>query len=482
MGVKVFIRRLSMKLDSIEIVNFRKFEKLTCPLHPNLTVLTAENGGGKTTLLDAIRIAIWPFVKGFDLGSQTGKSATIQNGDVRLVLQDQGNMEPVLPCKVSVELSGSKVIDIPETLEIERIQVKINTGNILNKNATALTKQAKKLEQQVRDKQDNVALPLISYLGTSRIWYQGRNTVQEKELILNTHDFSRTSAYLNCLSYSSSYKSFVIWYTHMYQSYRESMDLVQEKIGMGLAGTVVLDSLGQTFQNAIHVIQSSVDYVIKPVTGWHKIEYSVRHQKQLVVSHDALGVLPVDMLSDGLRNAIAMVADIAFRAYKLNPHMGKEAAKQTSGIVMIDEVDMFLHPKWQQTILPSLQEAFPKIQFIVTTHSPQVLTSVPSESIRVIQDGKVFSAPQGSEGAESKRMLERVFGAKSRPTNNAWTNNLKNYRDYVYNDKWVNGWSNEMLRLKSELHQHFGSEDPELTELDLYLENREWELSLEKDK
>jgi hypothetical protein len=149
---------------------------------------------------------------------------------------------------------------------------------------------------------------------------------------------------------------------------------------------------------------------------------------------------------------------------------------------MIDEVDMFLHPKWQQTILPSLQEAFPKIQFIVTTHSPQVLTSVPSDCIRVIQDGKVFSAPQGSEGSESKRMLERVFGAKSRPKNNAWTNNLKDYRDYVYSDKWVNGWSDEMLRLKSELHHHFGGEDPELTELDLYLENREWELNLEKNQ
>ncbi len=468
-----------MKLTSIEIVNFRKFEKLTCPLHPNLTVLTAENGGGKTTLLDAIRIALWPFVKGFDLGSQAGKSATITINDVRQQLKGTGNMEVQLPSGVIVKEMWLKP---DEEILVERVRVKKNTGNLLNNHANALTKRAKKLQQQVRDGIDSVDLPLISYLGTSRVWYQGRNTIQEKELILNANDFSRTSAYLNCLAYSASYKTFAIWYTHIYQSYRESMDLVQEKIGMGLAGTVVLDSLGQTFQNAIHVIQSSVDYVIKPVTGWHKIEYSVRHQKQLVMSHDEHGVMPVDMLSDGLRNAIALVADIAFRAYKLNPHFGREAAKKTSGIVMIDEVDMFLHPKWQQTILPSLQEAFPEIQFIVTTHSPQVLSTVKSENIRVIQDGTVFSAPQGSEGAESKRLLERVFGTKSRPKNNAWTNNLKNYRDYVYNDKWVNGWSDEMLRLKSELHKHFGSEDPELTELDLYLENREWELSLEKDK
>jgi predicted ATP-binding protein involved in virulence len=471
-----------MKLDEIKVINFRKFEQLSCTLHPNLTVLVSENGGGKTTLLDAIRIAVWPFVKGFDLGSQTGKSATIQNEDVRLVLQEEGNMEPQTPSKVIVQLKIGTVDEMSKTLEVERTQVKRNTGNSSNKAVIALTKQAKKLQEQVREGRDKIDLPLISYLGTSRVWYQGRNTTQETELLLDVRDYSRTSAYLNCLSFSSSYKAFAIWYRHIYESYRESQNLVMEKMGEGLAGKLVLDELGQRNEDAIRVIQSSVDEVIKHISGWYKIEYSVRHQKQIVMHHDELGVLPIDMLSDGLRNAIAIVADIAFRAYKLNPHMGKEAAKRTSGIVMIDEVDMFLHPKWQQTILPSLQEAFPKIQFIVTTHSPQVLTSVPSDCIRVIQDGKVFSAPQGSEGSESKRMLERVFGAKSRPKNNAWTNNLKDYRDYVYSDKWVNGWSDEMLRLKSELHHHFGGEDPELTELDLYLENREWELNLEKNQ
>lgn len=471
-----------MKLDSIEVINFRKFEQLACTLHPKLTVLVSENGGGKTTLLDAIRIVVWPFVKGFDLGSQTGKSATIQNEDVRLVLQEEGNMEPKTPSKVIAQFEISSVVEMSETLEIERTQVKKNAGNSSNKAVIALTKQAKKLQEQVREGRDKIDLPLISYLGTSRVWYQGRNTIQETELLLDARDYSRTSAYLNCLSYSSSYKAFAIWYRHIYESYRESQNLVMEKMGEGLAGKLVLDELGQRYEDAIRVIQSSVDEVIKPNSGWYKIEYSVRHQKQIVMHHDELGVLPVDMLSDGLRNAIAMVADVAFKAYKLNPHMGKEAAKQTTGIVMIDEVDMFLHPKWQQTILPSLQEAFPKIQFIVTTHSPQVCTSIPSECIRVIRDGRVYGVGAGAEGAESKRLLERVFGTHSRPDNNVWTNSLKDYRDYVYNDKWSGGWSEDMLRLKAELQRHFGGEDPELLELDLYLENREWELNLEKDQ
>ena len=86
-----------MIIKEIEIKNFRCFESLTLDLHPKLTVLTALNGGGKTTLLDALRIAVWPFVKGFDLGSQAGKSATIQIEDVRIkqMINSMEAQEPI---------------------------------------------------------------------------------------------------------------------------------------------------------------------------------------------------------------------------------------------------------------------------------------------------------------------------------------------------------------------------------------------------
>jgi predicted ATP-binding protein involved in virulence len=79
-----------------------------------------------------------------------------------------------------------------------------------------------------------------------------------------------------------------------------------------------------------------------------------------------------------------MVADIAYRCALLNPHLGAEAALRSYGLVMIDEVDMHLHPQWQQTVMAGLLSAFPKIQFIVTTHSPQVLSTVERENIRLL--------------------------------------------------------------------------------------------------
>ena len=101
------------------------------------------------------------------------------------------------------------------------------------------------------------------------------------------------------------------------------------------------------------MVQQAIDSVLQE-TGWHSLEYSVSHEKSLILKHDEHGTLKVELLSDGIRGVLAMVGDIAYRCIKLNPHLGLNAAKESSGVVMIDEVDMHLHPAWQQTILGNL--------------------------------------------------------------------------------------------------------------------------------
>jgi predicted ATP-binding protein involved in virulence len=97
--------------------------------------------------------------------------------------------------------------------------------------------------------------------------------------------------------------------------------------------------------------------------------------------------LQVEQLSDGVRNMIALVADIAYRMARLiNSDLGREAARETPGLVLIDEVDMHLHPEWQQVVLKTLTLAFPRVQFVLTTHSPQVISPVPSSSANVRLD------------------------------------------------------------------------------------------------
>lgn len=455
-----------MRLEQLHIQNYRCFGDLTVELHPELTVLIAPNGAGKTTLLDAARVAIWPFVKGFDLGSQTGKAANIHPLDVRLLKQADGNMEPQLPCKVTAKGNWEPGHAI-ESWTQTRERVKAGTNTLADAETRKITAYAEQLQKAVRDGQAVVTLPLISYLGTSRLWFEGRFTSVAEDTTLDNNEFSRTSGYLNCLSYSSSFKAFTAWYGWLYRSYLESQISALEKQSP-------LDKTGQRFANAVNVIKRAVDALVKDATGWHTLEFSQRHNQQLVMHHDEHGAMPVDMLSDGLRNTIAMVATLAFRIAKLNPHLGAEAALETPGVALIDEVDMFLHPSWQQTILKSLRTAFPKVQFIVSTHSPQVLTTVASESIRILRDGNVYRAPAGTEGAEPGRLLTSALGLKSeRPPDNIATQELLAYLALVDQDKWKGP---EALALRKKLDTRYQGNEPALLEADLLIENRKWEL------
>ncbi|MGL6295921.1 MAG: AAA family ATPase, partial [Plesiomonas sp.] len=150
------------------------------------------------------------------------------------------------------------------------------------------------------------------------------------------------------------------------------------------------------------------------------LQYSEIYDKSLILKHKELGVMKVSQLSDGIKNMLAMIADIAYRCVLLNGHLGEHAAKQSSGIVMIDEIDMHLHPIWQQSVIGSLQQSFPCIQFIVTTHSPQVLSTVPKESIRVLGqnsegDAIAVSPMAASYGQPSDDVLQAIMHVDPQP-------------------------------------------------------------------
>lgn len=401
-----------MRLHHLELENYRCFKQLQVTLHPTLTVLIAPNGAGKTTVLDAARVALWPYVKGFDLGSQTGKGASIGHDDVRRQLMPDGNMEPQLPSAITATGTWADEQQV-KTWRQWRERIKAGTNTLGDSATKGLTAYGKGQEFFARHEGEANTLPLVAHLGTSRLWYEGRFTSVAEDVALNMSSYSRTSGYLNCLAYSSSFKTFTAWYGWVFRSYREAQVTALER-------GEPLGDVGRRFEAMVKVIKTSIDALVAAQTGWHSLEYRASEQQQLVMRHDHLGVMPVDMLSDGLRNAIAMVADLAFRAYKLNPHLGDRAALETPGVALIDEVDMFLHPSWQQTILASLRNAFPKVQFLVTTHSPQVISSVPRECVRLLgtdENGEMTASKPLSNtyGQPSNVALHRVMQVDPQP-------------------------------------------------------------------
>jgi predicted ATP-binding protein involved in virulence len=124
--------------------------------------------------------------------------------------------------------------------------------------------------------------------------------------------------------------------------------------------------------------------------------------------------LTVNQLSGGELNLIAMIGDLARRMAIANPDSTKPLLG--SGIVLIDEIDLHLHPNWQRTIVPKLLDVFPNCQFIISTHSPHVITHVQPESLFLLKQtdsGIVSEKPDESYGKNVDRVLEDIMGLKT---------------------------------------------------------------------
>jgi predicted ATP-binding protein involved in virulence len=235
-------------------------------------------------------------------------------------------------------------------------------------------------------------------------------------------------------------------------------------------------SAGQAIAAQYSAIEKAVDELLMG-TGFRTPHYNISIGDVALIEDrgdsDEAIVLPVSLTSDGIKAAFSLVADIAYRCVRLNPLYGADACKLTQGVVMIDEVDLFLHPAWQQRILPDLQRIFPKIQFIVTTHSPQVISSVPPKCIRIIMDdGQVEGVLTWTEGVESSRILDDVFGTKPYPVENEWRRKLDQYIKDVYDGKWNDP---AVRNAGDELSVKFAGMDADFDTARLHVENEEWE-------
>jgi predicted ATP-binding protein involved in virulence len=171
----------------------------------------------------------------------------------------------------------------------------------------------------------------------------------------------------------------------------------------------------------------------------------------------------IKLLSDGYKTTISMVMDIAMRMVQANPHLGAEVL-QTPGIVLIDEIELHLHPSWQQRILLDLRRTFPNVQFICTTHSPQVLSTVPSECIRTIdENGDIDNSPDTrTYGAESNRVLVELMHVKTRPEHHDQL--VKEFIEITDMGDWT---SERYHSLRNTLVHDLGLTDPAIIEADI---------------
>lgn len=374
-----------LQINELSVRNFRKFESYDIAFDPHLTVLVGDNGSGKSTLIDAACIALGSLFQKIENAS----SPSISPDDARRLFIEQGSM-------ADVQSQFPVVIGAKGTAH----NVKIDWSRALNGAKSGMTKvdassiiaAGECYQGRVAAGDSEFVLPILARYGTDRLWKQGGG---KASVALP----SRTQGYTDALNAASNESRMNAWFKRQsiweWQNKRES-DLF----------SAVKKALASCFALAASTADAMIDF-------------DAELQQLVFTYRDGKGSYHRDRLrsmSDGYRSTLSLIADIAYRMATLNPAMGADVLK-TPGVVMIDEVDLHLHPRWQARILDDLISTFPNVQFITTTHSPLVVASVPRGNILMLGEASAATPSSETMGRDASDVLGTVLGASSRPEN-----------------------------------------------------------------
>ena len=335
-----------MQVETLKLQNFMCFPEHEVPLADRFNLIVGNNGKGKTTILNGLAVGLGAAFLGFP---EPAQQRSIGRNEVHQKFFTHGQIvtaEPQFPC--TVECFGT-FADQQGSWSRKLTKMK---GRTNRQDANWVKNLAERLQKRVQNG-DDALLPVISYYGTGRLWLQ-----LSKMNVRTLSPETRFQGYLDCLNPASNERWLVEWFK------TNELAALQKK-------------------NEIDVLEACRRAIRQCVPDATNVYFDVSLD-QLVLEMGNQRV-PFGYLSDGYRNMLAMAADIAVRCATLNPHLGSRAAESTPGIVLIDEIDLHLHPNWQRTVIVDLMHAFPRIQFVATTHSPFVIQSLPdSSSVQLI--------------------------------------------------------------------------------------------------
>lgn len=419
-----------MKLASVEIRNFRAVQEMTLLLHPQLTVLHGENGLGKTSVLRAIAVglnAAAAFLPGHNplprhSGADPRRGAKPPDVTVKL--------ETTAGLAWKCVWEGGDYWRPDEKEELSRSLARIYEAD--------------------RSEKKPLDLPLMAFYNTERTTLE---SPKKSRGLAKGEEFHRYRAFEQALAASASFPDFFHWFYAM-----ENQELREQKARGDF------DHQHRGLEGVRMAICSVLDSVSNPSVRVEPPGFEVT-----VRSDNGNQNLDVDQLSGGYRATLAVAADLAWRMALGNPHL--EDPLSSEAVVLIDEIELHLHPSWQQRILDDLTRTFPNAQFIVTTHSPQVLTTVLPEQVVTLvrEDGKIVPrAPGwGTYGAEAGDVLTVVMGVGERPRNQ-FSETLDQYRELVEEDQ---GETKEALALREKLDA-WNRNDPDLVRADAAIRRR----------
>ena len=353
-----------MRIDQIHLKNFKLFKDFSLTLHPNFTLLIGENGAGKTSILDALAIACGVWL--YDVPDQKIVNSRVPLADehIRMEPVRKGDRTQFVPsqntfvCASGILLDGHKEQWTQEIVSGKRSKVHLKDARAFIASVFSHVAAG-----------NDIALPVIAYYGAGRAWLP--HNERNSSGVPSYEKASRWEAYYDCLNERIRIADLRQWFWdettergNRQGRYRPGFEIVKLAV--------------------LNCIPDADD-------AWFDTDL-----KDIVLSMKGLPQ-PFGNLSAGQRTMLALVADIAIKCVTQNNYLvpadelGADdeviprVLASTPGVVLIDEIDVHLHPQWQRRVIEDLRNTFPEIQFVATTHSPFVVQSMRPEELRNLQ-------------------------------------------------------------------------------------------------
>lgn len=410
-------------LQALQLYEFRRFRKLEIEFEPDLTVIIGENGAGKTSIVEAAAKLLTWFASRFIKPNNSGLH--VVETDINTAAVDYA------------QVAGKFALNDATFFSVSLVKQQPGWAGDLSSELNITTRLGR-LYRSLVDNNPQSELPVFAYYSVERSNFSLPSQVHENQL--KAHAASRFHAYHNVFREQEKAHGFIERYVELYN-----------------LASAENSPFTHTLQHVNAAICEAVPFItrIKLERGSGKAEIMVENFGNWV---------NFTQLSQGQKILAAMVGDLALRMLVINPHM--QNPLNAHGVVLIDEIDLHLHPGLQQQVVPCLMRTFSNVQWVLTTHSPHVLSTVDKRCIRSISfengEARVAVPEFQTKGVQSSAVLEQIMGVHAVPDvqQSGW---ITQYQQLIQDDECE---TDNGLALRQQLLNHFGATHPVMQEMD----------------